>query len=279
MTDTLDNADPTNNPGGEGTATWTFDVSDASALEVSIDMAAMGDFEATGTNRDRFDWTYSLDGGEFLPLFNSSVDEAASADYTLAGGATVNLLDPLSMTPTGGVAMQLSNVLQTLTAPIAGLGDSLTLRLIAKTDGTSEAYAFDNITVTGLVASFAAADFNDDGFVDGDDLATWQTNFGTPSGRCEEPGRRRSRRRRRRRRFPGVAATMDGSGGERGRIGVGSGTDVGAAVAYGVSQFCTTADERTRMMNRERRRFLWLAAWASSPALLASFAHAQNSTL
>lgn len=188
VTDTLDNAMPANNPSGEGTATWAFDVSEASALEVSIDMGAMGDFEATGVNRDRFDWTYSLDGGDFLPLFTSSVDEAASATYTLADGDMFNLDDPLSMTPTGGVAMQLSNILQTLTAPIAGLGDSLTLRLIAKTDGTSEAYAFDNITVTGLVASFAAADFNDDGFVDGDDLATWQLNFGLPSGAAKNQG-------------------------------------------------------------------------------------------
>jgi hypothetical protein len=38
------------------------------------------------------------------------------------------------------------------------------------------------MTVTGLVASFAAAGFNEDGFVDGGDLATWQTNFGLPSG-------------------------------------------------------------------------------------------------
>ena len=188
VTDSVDNAMPANNPSGEGTATWTFDVSGASALEVSIDMGAMGDFEATGTNRDRFDWTYSLDGGDFLPLFTSSVDEATSATYTLADGDMFNVDDPLSMTPTGDAALQLSNVLQTLTAPIAGLGEQLILRLIAKTDGTSEAYVFDNITVTGLVASFAAADFNEDGFVDGDDLAAWQTNFGMPTGAAKDDG-------------------------------------------------------------------------------------------
>lgn len=188
VTDTLDNADPMNNPSGEGTATWTFDVSGASALEVTIDMGAMGDFEATGVNRDRFDWTYSLDGGDLLPLFTSSVDEDASAVYTLADGDTFNLQDPLSMTPTGGDPVQLSNVLHSLTAPIAGLGELLTLRLVAKTDGTSEAYAFDNINVTGLVASFAEADFNEDGFVDGDDLATWQANFGLPSDAAKDDG-------------------------------------------------------------------------------------------
>lgn len=188
VTDTLDNADPMNNPSGEGTATWIFDVSGSSALEVSIDLGAMGDFEATGVNRDRFDWTYSLDGEDFLPLFTSSVDEDASAVYALADGDTFNLQDPLSMTPTGAAAVQLSNVLQTLTAPIAGLGELLTLRLVAKTDGTSEAYAFDNINITGLVASFAAADFNEDGFVDGDDLAAWQTNFGLPSGAAKDDG-------------------------------------------------------------------------------------------
>lgn len=188
VTDTIDNAVPANNPSGEAAATWTFDVSGASSLEVSIDMGAMGDFEATGVNRDRFDWSYSLDGGDFAPLFASSVDEAASAAYTMASGIEINLVDPLSMTPAGGAAVQLSNILQTLTAPIAGLGELLTLRLVAKTDGTSEAYAFDNIVVTGLVASFAAADFNDDGFVDGADLAAWQTNFGTASGATKLQG-------------------------------------------------------------------------------------------
>jgi hypothetical protein len=36
--------------------------------------------------------------------------------------------------------------------------------------------------VTGLVATFQAADFNDDGAVDDADLAAWQSNFGHPSG-------------------------------------------------------------------------------------------------
>jgi hypothetical protein len=185
VTDTLDNGDPQNNPGGEGTATWTFNVSGASMLEVSIDMAAMGDFENSGVNRDRFDWTYSLDGGAFTPLFTSSVNEAITASYTLADGDTFMVDDPLIMTDAESTAVQLSNVFQTLTSALPGVGTSLQIRLIAKTDGTTEAYAFDNIVVTGLVPTYAAADFNNDGFVNATDLTAWRSGFGTGTTKAQ----------------------------------------------------------------------------------------------
>jgi hypothetical protein len=116
------------------------------------------------------------------------VNEGGTANYTLADGDVFAVIDPVSMTVAGGPTVQLSNILQTLTASIIGTGDVLTLRFDGNTNGDDEAYAFDNITVTGLVASFAATDFNDDGFVDGDDLTTWQTNFGTPSGAAKSQG-------------------------------------------------------------------------------------------
>ena len=64
-------------------ATWTFDVSGATGLVLSIDMGAMGDFESS----DTFEWTYSIDGGPTLTAFASTVDEADSFTYTLEGGA------------------------------------------------------------------------------------------------------------------------------------------------------------------------------------------------
>jgi hypothetical protein len=163
------------NPSGSATASWEFDVDGASSLEASIAMGAMGDFEA---GADVFNWTYSLDGAAFQPLFTSSVDEAATANYTLASGVVVAVDDPLSMTTTGGQTVQLSNAVATLTSAIAGVGERLVVRLEVNANGLDEAFALDDIVVTGLVASFAAADFNHDGLVDGADLATWRTNFG-----------------------------------------------------------------------------------------------------
>ena len=160
---------------GVAVATWEFDVDGASSLEVSIAMGAMGDFEA---GADRFDWTFSLDGSVFQPLFTSSIDESATATYTLASGSEISLDDPLSMTTTGGQTFELSNAVQTLTSPIVGVGQRLSIRLSANTNGQDEAYAFDDIIVTGLVASFAEADFNEDGLVDAADLAAWKSNVG-----------------------------------------------------------------------------------------------------
>jgi hypothetical protein len=180
MADTLN----TQNPSGDVTASWTFDVSGASALEVSIDMGAMGNFEAS----DVFNWSFSLDGAPFAPLFTSLVAEGGIGVYTLADGDVFSLADPLHMQIAGGPTVPLSNVLQTLTASITGIGDLLTIRFDGNTNGNDEAYAFDDIIVTGLVPSFAAADFNEDGFVDGDDLAAWQTNFGMNSGAAKFDG-------------------------------------------------------------------------------------------
>lgn len=170
------------NPDGSGTAIWEFDIAGASSLEVSIDMAAMGDFEA---NADSFEWTYAIDGGLALPLFTSSVDEAGSANYTLADGDSFQLNDPLVMTDIDGDATQLSNLFQTLTSAIAGSGDTLTLELVAVADGGSEAFAFDNIVIEGLTILADDADFDQDGDVDGVDFLAWQRGLGNGSTLAE----------------------------------------------------------------------------------------------
>ena len=73
---------------GPVTAEWVFDISGASDLSLSIDMAAMGDFESN----DSFVWEYSLDGGAtFITAFMSSgsslddrwVDPTRSANITV----------------------------------------------------------------------------------------------------------------------------------------------------------------------------------------------------
>ena len=172
-----------NNLTGDVVATWEFEVGGASALEVSIDIGAMGEFEPG----DIFNWTYAIDGGAFAPLFTSSVG-AGTAAYMLADGDVFNVTEPLLMTTTENETVQLSNILQTLTSPIMGIGDTLVIRLNAKTNGDDEAYAFDNIVVTGLIAGFDDADFNEDGFVDSDDLTAWKFNFGLAGVAEKEDG-------------------------------------------------------------------------------------------
>ncbi len=137
-----------NNSGGV-VATWVFDISGASGLELSIDMGAMGDFESN----DHFSWTYSIDGSAAAPAFENAVDEAGSQTYTLEGGASFTLDDPMLMQGT-----ILTNDLQTFTAPITGTGNQLTLTLTASTDGGSETFAFQNIVITGSVPTEIAYD-------------------------------------------------------------------------------------------------------------------------
>ncbi|MEM8946825.1 MAG: hypothetical protein AAGD11_16745 [Planctomycetota bacterium] len=163
------------NPSGTGVATWEFDIAGASNLSVSIDMAAMGDFESS----DLFDWTYAIDGGNAMQLFTSSVDEAGSATYTLADGDDFLLNDPLVITDNGGSPTQLSNLFQTLTSSIAGVGDTLTIQLSAAADGGSEVFAFDNIVIEGITILAEDADFDQDGDVDGADFLVWQRGVGT----------------------------------------------------------------------------------------------------
>lgn len=175
VTDTVNDDDiPVGNP-DIATATWEFGVSGATGLQVSIDMAAMGDFE---DGVDVFDWTYSIDGGAAQPLFTSSAHEAGSANYTMADGTVVPLDDPLRMTDTSSLITELSNVFQTLTSLLTGTGSALTLKLTATTNGGKEAYAFDNIIIEGFSSSFLEADFNEDGNVGAIDLAQWQGDFG-----------------------------------------------------------------------------------------------------
>jgi len=176
ITDTVNDDNTT----GLVTATWEFDITDASNLEISIDMAAMGDFEASVSTGDFFNWTYSIDGGATSALFTSSVDEAGSATYILADGDEVILNDPLIIANATGDETQLSNVFQTLTSILSGTGETLTITLTGRTDGGSEAFAFDNIVIDGItILTEENADFNQDGNVDGGDFLAWQRGVGT----------------------------------------------------------------------------------------------------
>ena len=130
----------TENPQNSGpvSATWVFDISGGTGLGLSIDMGAMGDFESN----DFFVWSYSIDGSPEAVAFASTVDETGSNAYTLEGGSTFTLNDPMLVQGT-----ILSNDLATFRTPIAGTGSSLSLTLSAQFNGGSEAVAFQNVIV------------------------------------------------------------------------------------------------------------------------------------
>ncbi len=62
------------NPSGNVGATWTFDISGRSNIQLQIDMAAIGDFESD----DFMTFTYSIDGGPQQTAFDVRVDEIDS---------------------------------------------------------------------------------------------------------------------------------------------------------------------------------------------------------
>ena len=99
----------------------------------------MGDFESS----DSFVWTYSLDGGVPQTAFESTVDEAGSHTYTLEGGSTFTLNDPMLVNGT-----ILTNDLATFSMAFAGTGSELTVTLTVSTNGGTEAFAFQNLVVT-----------------------------------------------------------------------------------------------------------------------------------
>lgn len=79
----LENGD---NPTGLGTAVWTFDISGQSNIELSIDMAAQGDFENITNNVDSYNFTYSIDGGSSQSLFTIESDDSQTTTVMLESG-------------------------------------------------------------------------------------------------------------------------------------------------------------------------------------------------
>jgi len=123
---------------GDVSAEWSFDITGATDIAVSIDMGTMGDFE----NSDEFTWSASIDGGVSQVLFSAQADESASHVYSLASGKDVLLNDPMML---DGIV--LSNTLQTFVQSVNGVGSVLTLTLDVKANGGSEAFAFQNIVI------------------------------------------------------------------------------------------------------------------------------------
>ncbi|MFK8029360.1 MAG: PEP-CTERM sorting domain-containing protein [Gammaproteobacteria bacterium] len=132
-TQNADNSEPV-------AAQWVFDIAGASNLGLSMDMAAMGDFESS----DVFSWQYAIDGGPLMTLFEGITDDTIAQDYTLEGGSMFTLNDPMTVN-----GMSLSNEFLNFSNMLDGTGSTLTLLLNATTNGGSEGIAFQNIIVTG----------------------------------------------------------------------------------------------------------------------------------
>lgn len=128
-------------------ATWTFDITGLTNLGISIDMAAMGDFEA----EDILSFTAKIDNGPEQVIFQNTVNEAGEYTYTMAGGSSYPYPDPMLM---NGVL--LNNNFQTLVEPVSGSGSVLTLTFSGIMNGSAEAFAFRNV----LVDSFEFPDPN-----------------------------------------------------------------------------------------------------------------------
>ncbi|TWT74575.1 hypothetical protein Pla123a_33990 [Posidoniimonas polymericola] len=178
VVDTNNNDNPNNDP---LSAVWTFDTSlNSSGLYLSMSFAAMGDFEATGSGADTFLVEAAFDGGQFAPVFESFVDdELPDVDYTLEDGSVRALADPLFL-----AGVQLSNNFTTLTAPLSGVGSSLSIRFSAQTDGGSEVVLFRNLEIHASDPGTGgqSGDFSGDGVVDAGDYTLWRDNFGQLEG-------------------------------------------------------------------------------------------------
>lgn len=157
---------------GPLSAEWTFDISEAiGGLTLSIDMAAMGDFEA---NNNSYLFETSIDGSPFASAFSISIDEDGSQTYIMEDGSQQTLDDPVVVDGT-----MLDNNFQTFTVPILGAGSELTLRFTSIAEGSFETFAFRNILVEGLIfVEGLAGDYNGDGTVNLADYVIWRDVLG-----------------------------------------------------------------------------------------------------
>lgn len=134
------------------TATWDFDILGHTDLELSIDFAAKGDFEATSLtprSNDVFTLTYQIDGGVEQTLISFQINEGTDLTYTLFDTTTAGLDDPLEIS-TDGVNFSIqNNIFKTYSKQIVGTGSSLSLKFTATNDIGSELIAIRNIVITG----------------------------------------------------------------------------------------------------------------------------------
>ncbi len=128
------------NPTGRATASWIFDIQNTSDLSLSLDLAAMGDFELS----DWFRWDYAIDNFDKKTLFELNSEQSKTQAYQMASGAIISLDDPLSLQN-----QLLDNHFQNFVAPIMRNGAELKLFFTAQQNGGNEVLAFRNLKIEG----------------------------------------------------------------------------------------------------------------------------------
>jgi hypothetical protein len=151
-------------------ANWTFDISGASGLSLSIDMGSMEGSTFTYDPATQFLFTYAIDGGPSLTAFDVKPNTSGvTFDYRpLDNGTIVSGTDYLSASGLNTVTKLLADTglasantsldkslssngkLDTFVTALNGQGSSLVLTLSANIP--FEAAAFDNIQIDGLSA-------------------------------------------------------------------------------------------------------------------------------
>ena len=131
--------------------TWTFDITSATGpLEVQADFAAFEDWAGSTVNSSA-DFFYQIDGGEFLPLFTSSIAVGETRTAVMDSGTEVTFDDPVNIIA-DGTTFEITDDFQTISASVIGLGDSLSIQVRAILDG-SESLGLDNLRVVQTVSA------------------------------------------------------------------------------------------------------------------------------
>jgi len=143
-------------------ATWSFDISSAlSITDITMDIAAMGDFEAASL--DGFLVEAQIDGGGYVPIFAGITDEDGVQAYRFMDDGTVpvDTNDPLELHIDGVATGQYldrggtgTGVFDSYTSlALAGQsGSTLDIRVSwAGTPSGSEPMGLDNFTINGVI--------------------------------------------------------------------------------------------------------------------------------
>lgn len=129
------------NSSGWAEAFWTFDTSNHLVEFISIEFAAMGDFESS----DQYHIDYQINAQPFESLYEIETDTAGQMSYRLASTQLVELNDPLTVN-----GHTLTNQFEAIeSAMLNKLGHSLTLRFTARADSGAEVFALKGISILG----------------------------------------------------------------------------------------------------------------------------------
>lgn len=148
-------------------AVWSFNLGAGAVItDISIDIAALGDFEASST--DGFLIEARTDGGTYQTIFEARTDEAAFHTYrAFDGGFVFSDDDPLRLAIDGGAFVSIldksdaaTGAFDTYTSTLFNGVAAGTVDIRVSWQGTpsgSEPMGIDNITINGVPAPGAFA--------------------------------------------------------------------------------------------------------------------------